>query len=327
MLAPIPHDEEARLADLHHYRIVDTGPEESFDRIARLACAMAQTPVALISLIDRDRQWFKSHIGLQARETPREMAFCAHAILEDGVMVVEDATRDARFACNSLVRREGGIRFYAGAPIKSPSGHRLGTLCVIDRIPRRIDPRMKEMLKDMAAMVVSEMELRKVAGKDGLTGLFNRDFIDDLAQREMNRARRMSQPLTVALIDADKFASLNEIHGHATGDTVLRRLAEHCIETVRSHDLAGRYGGEEFLLLLPNTTLHQSATVLERLRLKVANMPVPELTDRPRVTVSIGASEMEPRDADIGVAIARADMALHRAKEAGRDRVVFDAAA
>jgi diguanylate cyclase (GGDEF)-like protein len=326
MLAPTPTNEDERLADLEDYRIVDTQPEESFDRIARLAGQVTQTPVALISLIDRDRQWFKSSIGIETSETAREMAFCAHAIMGDDVMVVEDATQDTRFADNPLVTAEGGIRFYAGAPLKSPNGHSLGTLCVIDRVPRRMEQRTREMLKDMAAMVVSELELRKAAGTDSLTGLFNRRFIDDLAQREMNRARRMKLPLTVALIDADQFKAVNDHHGHAAGDTVLRDLATCCRDSVRSHDMVGRYGGEEFLLLMPNTSAEQAETVLDRIRANVAAMPMPMLTDRLRLTVSIGASQVEERDANIAAAMTRADMALYRAKEKGRNRVAIDAA-
>jgi diguanylate cyclase (GGDEF)-like protein len=325
MLAPTLQNEEARLADLENYRIVDTAPDESFDRIARLACAMARTPVALISLIDSDRQWFKSNVGMDALETPRGMAFCAHAVMEDDVMIVEDATLDPRFSGNPLVT--GGIRFYAGAPIKSPAGYRLGTLCVVDRVARRMEPRTREILKDMAAMVVSELELRRAAGIDALTGLFNRRFIDDMAQREMNRARRHKQPLTIALIDADNFKAVNDRHGHAVGDVVLRALAARCRDEVRSHDLVGRYGGEEFLLVMPNTSMAQAQIVLDRLRLAVAAMAAPELTDRLNLTISIGASQVEERDNNVGAAIARADMALYRAKGAGRNRIELDAAA
>lgn len=324
MLAPTPKNEEGRLADLEDYRIVDTAPEESFDRIARLAGQMAQTPIALISLADGDRQWFKSKVGLDAAATSRELVFCAHAILGDDVMVVEDATEDPRFAGDPLVTQKNGIRFYAGAPIVTPSGHKLGTLCVIDRVPRRMNPRTREMLKDMAAMVVSELELRKQAGSDPLTGAFNRSFIDDLAQREMNRARRSKQKFTVALIAADRFDSINDHHGHAVGDGVLRAIAQCCQDCVRSHDLIGRHGGREFLLLMPNTPAPQAAIVLERIRAAIANLPMPQLTDRLNVTVSIGACEVEPRDTNIGATLARADMALYRAKETGRNRVEID---
>lgn len=326
MKAPTLANEAERQAELDSHRITDTEHDESFDRITRLASAAAQTPIATITFIDNDRQWFKSKVGLDKSETPREHAFCDHAIHDDDVLVVEDASVDPRFSDNPLVTEDGGIRFYAGAPLKMKSGRRLGTLCVIDHIPRVMEPRTVSLLKDMAAMVVSEMELRKAAGTDALTGLFNRRFTDEMAQREMTRARRMKEPLTVALIDADHFKSINDTFGHPAGDAVLRALASTFQDVVRQHDVVGRYGGEEFLLIMPNTSQVQARGVLDRLRIRIFGLNVPDLTDHRRVTVSIGASELEEGDTNIGAAIARADAALYRAKQFGRNRVELDAA-
>ncbi len=136
----------------------------------------------------------------------------------------------------------------------------------------------------------------------------------------------MKLPLTVALIDADRFKPINDRHGHAAGDTVLRELASCCRDSVRSHDMVGRYGGEEFLLVMPNTSAEQAKAVLDRVRANVAAMPMPLLTDRFHLTVSIGASQVEARDANIAAAVTRADLALYRAKEKGRNRVAIDAA-
>jgi diguanylate cyclase (GGDEF)-like protein len=327
MKAPILANEAERQAELDSHGITDTEADDNFDRITRLASATAQTPVAMITFLDNDRQWFKSRIGETKTETSREYAFCDHAIQSGDVMVVPDAALDPRFSGNPLVTCDAGIRFYAGAPITTHSGQRLGTLCVIDHIPRKIEPRTVSLLKDMAAMVVSELELRKAAGTDALTGMFNRRFIEELAQREMNRAKRSRQPLTVALLDIDKFKSVNDTFGHHAGDTVLRALAGAFRDVLRSQDMAGRYGGEEFVLLMPNTSLEKAGRVLDRLRLKIASLAIPDLLDHRRVTVSIGVSEVEDRDANIGAAIARADTALYRAKESGRNRVEMDAAA
>lgn len=326
MLAPLPREEEARLRDLESYELLDTESDESFDRIVRLASAAAEAPVALISLVDRERQWFKARLGMETQETPREQAFCAHAILNDEVMVVEDAAADPRFAKNPLVTADGGIRFYAGAPMTTPSGYRVGTLCVIDHIPRKMDRRTRALLKDMAALAVTEMELRKKAGVDGLTGFYTRGMIDELSQRELRRARRMGQPLIAALIDGDKFKFINDTFGHAAGDAVLRALAGACRSAVRASDLLGRYGGEEFLLLMPNASLAQAEPILNRLRTDIAALKIPELKGR-RFTVSIGAAELEPRDLNMAAVLVRADMALYRAKDAGRDRVEMDIAA
>ncbi len=160
--APLPADEAERLAALRGYAILDTPPEENFDRIVRLACRLFSVPIALISLVDENRQWFKARQGLEATETPRDVAFCAHAILEDGVLVVPDATQDQRFADNPLVQGGPGIRFYAGAPLISPTGQRIGTLCLIDTISRTdFSTADRASLRDLGGVVMDEMEMRR----------------------------------------------------------------------------------------------------------------------------------------------------------------------
>lgn len=155
-------DELQRLEALARYEILDTLPEEAFDRIANLAARLFGTPIALVSMVDENRQWFKACLGLDLRQTDRSLSFCAHAILSEGVMVVPDATRDPRFAGNALVTGEPNIRFYAGAPLITPDGHKLGTLCVIDDVPRAgLSPEEQTNLSDLAALVVDELELRR----------------------------------------------------------------------------------------------------------------------------------------------------------------------
>jgi PAS domain S-box-containing protein len=162
--AGIPADETERLEALHRYRVLDTPPEPAFDRITALVARLFEAPIALVSLVDRDRQWFKSALGLTARETKRAVAFCAHAILGDGVMVVADTCADARFAQNPLVTAAPGLRFYAGAPLRSPDGHNIGALSVIDTVPRGLlAESQRRTLVDLAATVVDELELRLAA--------------------------------------------------------------------------------------------------------------------------------------------------------------------
>lgn len=163
MIPLIPDDEEERLAALRRYRILDTLPEERFDRITRLASRVFGTSIALVSLVDTDRQWFKSRIGLDASETPREYAFCAHAIHFDNPMVVTDTHQDDRFRDNPLVLGGPKIRFYGGAPLITPDRRRLGTLCVIDDQPRQMSAEEREMLVEFARIVVDELEFRHVA--------------------------------------------------------------------------------------------------------------------------------------------------------------------
>lgn len=155
--AQMPINEDARLAALKKLEILDTDPEERFDRIARIASESFDVPIALVSLVDHDRQWFKSCVGLSTKETPRDMAFCAHAILENQLLIVPDAFLDPRFADNPLVSGEPHVRFYAGCPLKLPDGNLIGTLCLIDPRPRQLDDRKINLLKDLGKLVEIEL--------------------------------------------------------------------------------------------------------------------------------------------------------------------------
>jgi signal transduction histidine kinase len=160
--APIPATEAERLAALRRYEILDTAPEEAFDDIVALAAQICRTPIALVSLVDEDRQWFKSHLGLSRRETARDVAFCAHVVLSRAdLMEVNDATTDPRFADNPLVTDDPGIRFYAGAPMVTPEGHAIGSLCVIDRIPRQLTDEQRTALRILSRHAIAQMELRR----------------------------------------------------------------------------------------------------------------------------------------------------------------------
>ena len=161
MVAPMPVNEAARLAALQKYAILDTDPEQAFDDLTLLASYICRTPIALISLIDENRQWFKSKVGLSVSETSREVAFCSRAIQQTDVFIVPDTLQDERFRNNPLVVSEPGIRFYAGAPLITDEGYALGTLCVIDRTPREINPDQKEALKALSRLVLGQMEFRR----------------------------------------------------------------------------------------------------------------------------------------------------------------------
>lgn len=253
--APLSQNEAQRLAALERYKILDTPEDRAFDRITNLAAKFFDTPIALVSLVDRDRQWFKSHHGLEARETPREFAFCAHAILSEDVLVVNDAASDSRFSGNPLVTGKPDIRFYAGAPLRTADGHNLGSLCVIDREPRDFPEGDIEILRDMAQLVIDELELRRLAAIDPLTGALNRRQFRELAEREIRRAQRYRRPFSVLIADIDDFKSVNDSFGHAVGDAVLKQVAELYMNTFRETDIVCRFGGEEFAVLMPETDL------------------------------------------------------------------------
>jgi len=158
--APMAGAEQARVAELRRYGILDTLPEQVFDDLTRLAAYVARTPIALVSLVDTDRQWFKARVGLGATETPRDISFCGHAVAGGEMLIVPDTSLDQRFADNPLVVGDPHIRFYAGSPLIAPSGHALGTLCVIDRVPRELDGQQIEMLEALGRQVMSQLDLR-----------------------------------------------------------------------------------------------------------------------------------------------------------------------
>src|SRR6201994_3643482 len=158
-------NEARRLKVLWQYDVLDTVPEEVFDDLTELAARICEAPIALISLIDEDRQWFKSKVGISINETSRDISFCAHAIKQTDLFIIPDATQDKRFANNPLVTSDPQIRFYAGAPLITPDGYALGTLCVIDKVPRELSSDQKQALRVLARHVMTQLELRRHSGE------------------------------------------------------------------------------------------------------------------------------------------------------------------
>ncbi|MGL6050670.1 MAG: GAF domain-containing protein [Aeromonas salmonicida] len=171
---PVPADEIQRQDTLASYGVLDTPSDEHLDRLVRLAAKLIHAPIALISLIDAKRQWFLARHGLEITETPRHMAFCAHAISSDKPLIIADAQLDPRFRTNPLVTSEPYIRFYAGVPLKAQNGHNLGTLCILDRMPRHFTNSQESLLHDLAQLVLRELELRRLS--DSPAGAKKRDI-------------------------------------------------------------------------------------------------------------------------------------------------------
>ncbi len=320
-LTPID-PETLRLAALGRYDILDTPAEAPYDRITRLVSALLNVPIAAITLVDRERQWFKSQQGLGIAETPRNQSFCAHAMLETQALIVRDAQRDARFADNLLVTGDPNIRFYVGVPLRASDGTPIGALCGIDRQPRDVGEQELALLADLANLTMEQLELRLVATLDGLTGALRRGPFIASATRNMALARRQGIPLSCLMIDADHFKQVNDLHGHEMGDEVLTRLVKASKAELRQTDTLGRIGGEEFCVFLPGTPLQGAADVAERLREAIGSIAVQANGTTIAITASIGVTELRASDAVPEDLMRRADDALYSAKAQGRDRVV-----
>ena len=260
----MPQNESARLGTLHSLGVLDTREEERFDRLTRMARRLFDVPIALVSLVDTNRQWFKSCVGLSVRETGRDISFCGHAILGEGPFVINDTLEDERFADNPLVIGEPHIRFYAGCPLRAPNGHKLGTLCIVDRIPRVLTSEDLDLLKDLALMIERELSALQMANVDEVTNIFNRRGFRALAEHSLSFCARQKIPASLVNIDLDKFKLINDLFGHAEGDIALTGFAQVMKATCRESDVFARLSGDEFVMLLLDSTLESAREVMER---------------------------------------------------------------
>jgi diguanylate cyclase (GGDEF)-like protein len=262
----IPEDEKSRLKTLVSLNILDTFHEERFDRLTRMACKLFDVPIAVVTLVDDKRQWFKSCIGLNVTETARDISFCGHAILSDEVLVVPDTEKDVRFADNPLVIGDPHIRFYAGCPIKSLSGSRLGTLAIIDDKARTLSKQDLDVLKDLASMAERELAFIELATIDELTGLSNRRGFMTSARYVINLCDRQEISCSLIFIDLNDFKNINDQFGHAEGDRALVAFSNLLKNNFRNSDVLARLGGDEFVVLLTDTTKNAAETAMRKLQ-------------------------------------------------------------
>lgn len=267
--------------------------------------------------VDGDRQWFKSRQGLGASETPRDISFCGHAINQDGLFIVPDASEDDRFHDNPLVTGDPSIRFYAGYPLKLRQGINLGTLCLIDSKPKELDEEDQQLLNDLGAMIEQEIRSIQLATLDELTLISNRRGFLTLADHAQKVCRRKDIPMSVIAFDLNKFKPINDSYGHHEGDFALKQFAEVMRSVFLESDVIGRLGGDEFVAMLTGAEDEKVVDILDRFRSELD--AVNNAMNKPyKIQYSVGVASF-PSDTEQSLEemIAVADSAMYEKKRDG----------
>jgi diguanylate cyclase (GGDEF)-like protein len=335
-------DEQARLNALKSYAILDTPPEEDFDRLVRLAAHVCGTPVAALTLVDEQRQWFKSALGLQLAATDRATGFCVQAIRSHDLFLVPDARANPAFAANPLVATEPGIRFYAGMPLVSSDGFVLGAMAVMDRVARTLTCDQLEALQTLGRQAMVLLELRRqrrlleseraaaerLALHDPLTRLPNRQLLFDRLRHALAVCSRTRSSGALLFIDLDNFKTLNETLGLTLGDQLLQQVASRLSACVRRTDTVARLGGDEFVVMLedlgatPKDAAARARGVGEHI-LAALNQPYQLAGHGHFSSPSIGITLFSEEHTDACELLKRADLAMYHAKAAGRNTLRF----
>ncbi len=314
---PIPADEDERLARLAEYQVVGTPTEGGYDHIIELAADLFDTPIALMSLVEKERQWLKARVGLAVEETSRDVSFCAHAIMGEEVFVVPDALHDARFSQNPLVTGAPNIRFYAGAPLVERSGHKLGAVCVIDSKPRdMLTDKQQRVLSSLAKLVMDRLELRHLAHYDQLTNLPNRSLFGN----RLTKITASGDRAAMLLLDLDGFKEINDTLGHGTGDALLKAIASRLLSCFGQNETVARFGGDEFAILLPDVNDPDVAVYIAERVLDAFAMPFEADGHNLRMSTSIGMVIAPMHGKTPEDLMVHADLALYKAKADGRNR-------
>jgi diguanylate cyclase (GGDEF)-like protein len=334
--AALPETEQQRLEALNELGILYAPLEDRFDRITRTICRLFDVPIAYVSLIDADTQWIKSIQGIELIDSPRNTSICAHTLLVDEYIACEDLTKDKRF-CDSLFVTQGlKLRFYVGFALKS-RGQNVGTLCMVDTKPRVFNEDDLATMRDLASWAQTEVNLTQLsevqvqliteldqaqreAKLDGLTQLWNQVAIKDILRRAYHRHLLTFCPLTTMMVDIDNFKQINDEYGHPFGDQVIKEISATLKASLRPSDAVGRYGGDEFLVILENCPYHRAQELSERILEQINQLDFQVLDHEVNISISIGLSATDKRMIQSPEELLEAaDKGLYEAKKNGRN--------
>ncbi|WP_194088910.1 sensor domain-containing diguanylate cyclase [Vibrio hibernica] len=316
MIKPeFPFNEAERLHALRSLQIIDTSDEERFDRITRMAKHIFNVEISLVSIIDENRQWFKSKQGIDVPETPREVSFCGHAINQNGLLIIPNAIEDERFYDNPLVTGKPYIRFYAGYPLKLRAGINLGTLCLIDSKPRHLSEEEMQILTDLGAIIEQEIRSIQLATLDELTSISNRRGFMALGENIRKTCHRKKISMSIILFDLNKFKPINDKFGHHEGNFALKKFAEAMCNVFYENNLIGRLGGDEFVVMLIHANDEQIDIALNRFKAEI--LAVNKAMNKPYIIEYSAGVASFPHDTEQSLEkmLEKADAAMYKKKK------------
>mgnify|MGYP000244661248 CR=1 FL=1 len=332
--------ELARLEEINSYQILDSLPEQEYDDIALLSAQICNMPMSTVAFIDESKKWHKAKFGLDKDYVSRDFAICSYTICGTDILIVEDTHQHDVFKHIGIVNNPPFVRFYAGVPLINNNGYALGTLCVVDTKPNSLNDEQVHALQALARQTMVLLELRKslliseqlqqqvrlhnsklesLSQTDELTQLYNRRVLDRELSRELKRSQRYGGEFSLLMLDIDNFKNLNDTYGHSVGDIALINIAQLLTKESRDTDFCIRFGGDEFIILMSNTSAQQAENIANRIRISVD-----DCTGHLNfLTLSIGIAHIDNFNVTEGLIIELADKGLYQAKREGRNRVVL----
>ncbi|MFY9287042.1 MAG: sensor domain-containing diguanylate cyclase [Alphaproteobacteria bacterium] len=304
--------ESQRLSALHNYGLLDSPAEEAFDCITRLARAALDVPISLITLIDRDRQWFKSRQGVRLQETPRDISFCDRTIENNNQPLnIPDLRKDSYFGSNPMVKGFPFLRFYCGMPLRTKDGFNLGSLCVLGYRPRKLKDQELAILADLARLTLDEIELRHITDVDYLTGLASHRTFMNTGAETMKQCG--GQNMSVLIFDVDRIKEITQKYGPSAGDMLTQKIAERCRPLFTDKNAFARASGR-FAVLLPNTNVGVAQKMANEIAAVVDTIDGPGEGAEGKLSCRFGVAELTPHDKDFRFFYNRAEISLQKSQ-------------